>query len=213
MRTILFITILLVIPILFWTTDLIEDPPKQQSKKVETFIKTEHSVIEVVKYKDHKHKFIHTIKKCLDKIEEDMPKDKLIPTALIIAQAAHESGWGTSRFAKEAYNIFGIRTWDKNEKQIKARGNPDAKWGIKVFSDWRDCTAYYYDLLNRHPAYEGFRTARGMMLKFEEKADAITLAKFLTEFSELGQTYTRRIETTIHQLNEKYLDEHGNIKN
>ena len=51
------------------------------------------------------------------------------------------------------------------------------------------------------------------MLKFEEKADAITLAKFLTEFSELGQTYTRRIETTIHQLNEKYLDEHGNIKN
>ena len=68
-------------------------------------------------------------------------------------------------------------------------------------------------MLNRHPAYEGFRTARGMMLKFEERADAITLAKFLTEFSELGQTYTRRIETTIHHLNEKYLDEYGNIKN
>ena len=128
MRTILFIAILLVIPILFWTTDLIEDTPKKQTKKVQKIIKTEHSVIEVVQYKDDKHKFIHAIKKCLNEIEKDMPKDQLIPTALIIAQAAHESGWGTSRF------------------------------------------------------------------------------------SELGQTYTRRIETTIYQLNETYLDEHGNIK-
>ena len=106
-----------------------------------------------------------------------------------------------------------LKILNVNFEGINVLEDQSLREGIKVFSDWCDCTAYYYDLLNRHPAYEGFRTARGMMLKFEERADAITLAKFLTEFSELGQTYTRRIENTIYQLNEKYLDEHGNIKN
>ena len=43
------------------------------------------------------------------------------------------TGYGTSRFAKEANNLFGIRTWDKNAPQLKAKENPNASWGVKKY--------------------------------------------------------------------------------
>ena len=47
--------------------------------------------------------------------------------------AVLETGYGTSRFAKEANNLFGIRTWDKNAPQLKAKENPNASWGVKKY--------------------------------------------------------------------------------
>ena len=72
--------------------------------------------------------FIDTTKKCIEYINFTNDRRQRIPTSMIIAMAGVESAWGTSRFAVEGNNLFGIRTWDlKNVAHMKAKGNPDMK--------------------------------------------------------------------------------------
>ena len=74
--------------------------------------------------------------------------------------AVLETGYGKSRFALEGNNLFGIRTWSKDVPQLKAKGNPDAVWGVKANPTKCASVKDMIDIINRHPAYEGFRIAR-----------------------------------------------------
>ena len=79
--------------------------------------------------------------------------------------AGIESAWGTSRFATEGNALFGVRTWDlDNTPHMKALGNPDANWGVKKYKTKCQSVADVIDILNRHPAYEGFRVERTKQL-------------------------------------------------
>ena len=97
---------------------------------------------------------------------------------MIIGQAALESGWGTSRFATEGNNLFGIRTWTKETPHLLPVGIEQwPGWGVRVFPSKCDSVKEYVRLLNEHPAYEDFRELR---LKTN---DPIALIKTLDKFS------------------------------
>jgi len=87
-----------------------------------------------------------------------------VPTSIIIAMAGVESGWGTSRFATEGNALFGVRTWDKNTPRMKAKGNPDARWGVKKYKTKCQSVKDMIAILNRHPAYKEFRVEREKQL-------------------------------------------------
>ena len=80
--------------------------------------------------------------------------------------ASLESGWGTSRFAMEGNNLFGIRTWDSDVPQLKPLGDPNAKFGVKMYHTKCDSVKDMMDILNNHYRYEDFRVQR--QIQFEQ---------------------------------------------
>ena len=107
----------------------------------------------------------------LSKIEKIMIDKELlrkidaVPISLVLAQAAAESGWGTSRFALEGNALFGVRTWDlEGTPHMKALGNMEADWGVKKYTSKCQSVKDMIRILNTHPAYEKFREARAEQL-------------------------------------------------
>ena len=74
--------------------------------------------------------------------------------------AVLETGYGKSRFATEANNLFGIRTWSKNVPQMKALANPDAVWGVKKYKTKCLSVKDMIGIINRLPVYQAFRDLR-----------------------------------------------------
>ena len=83
---------------------------------------------------DNKDQFVYSLNQCITHLYRNLVIEKQIPRELIIAQAAIETGWGKSRFANEANNLFGIRTWNKDEKYLLPIPWTEwPGWGVKVF--------------------------------------------------------------------------------
>ena len=104
--------------------------------------------------------FVKAVGRCIDFINLHHETQKRIHRDIIIAMAVLETGYGTSRFAKEANNLFGIRTWDKNAPQLKAKENPNASWGVKKYKTKCQSVKDMIRILNNHPAYKDFREER-----------------------------------------------------
>ena len=138
--------------------------------------------------------FIRAMHKCINYINFNTPKHLRVPYEMIIGQAALESGWGTSRFAVEGNNLFGIRTWSKDTAHLLPQGVTKwPGWGVKVFASKCDSVDYYIRLLNEHPAYEDFRALR---LKTN---DSIQLIKTLDKFSTTPD-YDKRVIRMIKKI-------------
>ena len=138
--------------------------------------------------------FIRAMHKCINYINFKTPKNLRVPYEMIIGQAALESGWGTSRFAKEANNLFGIRTWTKETPHLLPVGIEQwPGWGVRVFPSKCDSVKEYVRLLNEHPAYEDFRELR---LKTN---DPIALIKTLDKFSTTPD-YDKRVIRMIKKI-------------
>ena len=138
--------------------------------------------------------FIRAMHKCINYINFKTPKHLRVPYEMIIGQAALESGWGTSRFGKEANNLFGIRTWDKEVPHLLPVGIEKwPGWGVRVFPSKCDSVKEYVRLLNEHPAYEDFRELR---LKTN---DPIALIKTLDKFSTTPD-YDKRVIRMIKKI-------------
>ena len=138
--------------------------------------------------------FIRAMHKCINYINFNTPKHLRVPYEIIIGQAALESGWGTSRFAKEANNLFGIRTWDKSVPHLRSQGIEKwPGWGVRIFPSKCDSVKEYVRLLNEHPAYEDFRALR---LKTN---DPIQLIKTLDKFSTTPD-YDKRVIRMIKKI-------------
>ena len=138
--------------------------------------------------------FVRATHKCIDYINLTTPKHLRVPYEMILGQAALESGWGTSRFAKEANNLFGIKTWNKNTPHLLPEGiNKWPGWGVRVFASKCDSVKEYIRLLNEHPAYEDFRKLR---LKTN---DPIKLIKTLDKFSTTTD-YDKRVIRVINEI-------------
>jgi Bax protein len=118
----------------------------------------------------------------------------VIPASMVLAQAALESGWGTSRFARDANNLFGIRTYNPDTPGLE----PEKANGFKVvkYDDLGAGVAHYMLNLNTHPAYLDFRRARRHMRDQGRDPDARHLATRLTQYSEIPKTYGN----LIHQI-------------
>ena len=137
--------------------------------------------------------FVYSLSNCIDNIYLDVPQEQRIPKALIIAQAALETGWGTSRFANEGNNLFGIRTFDKDSEWLLPITWDQTKWigwGVKVYETKCDSVRDYVRIINEVWAYESLREAR------DNGADAYELADHLTKYAS-KPTYTKLVKQLI----------------
>ena len=145
--------------------------------------------------------FVRALHKCINYINFKTPKHLRVPYEMIIGQAALESGWGTSRFATEANNLFGIRTWSKDVPHLLPQGvDKWPGWGVRAFASKCDSVQEYVRLLNEHQAYVKFRDAR------KTSNDPIVLIKTLDKFSTTADYDKRviRIINKIRKLEETY---------
>ena len=112
----------------------------------------------------NKQEFLESTRKCVEYLNYTTDRFSRVPTSIIIAMAGVESGWGTSRVAVEGNALFGVRTWDENTPRMKAKGNPDAAWGVKKYATKCESVQDMIAILNRHPAYNEFRAEREKQL-------------------------------------------------
>jgi hypothetical protein len=112
--------------------------------------------------------FVIALKDCIDYVNFKTEPSKRVPSAIIIGMAGIESAWGTSRFAKEGHNLFGIRTWDNTVPQIKPLDIPNADFGVKKFKTKCQSVKAMVNILNNHPAYRDFRAERQKQYESEE---------------------------------------------
>ena len=149
-----------------------------------------------MKYKTN-NEFIKELGYCVDYLNFTTPVDKRVPIEMLVGQAVLESGWGKSRFAKEANNLFGIRVFKSTAKHLLPEGmNEWPGWGVRVFDTKCDSVKEYIRLLNEHPAYEDFRNMRATMWAKNQKLDSTKLIKTLKAFS----TTTDYAERVINMM-------------
>ena len=126
--------------------------------------------------------FVRAMHKCINYINFTTPKHLRVPYEMIIGQAALESGWGSSRFANEGNNLFGIRTFDKSQEHllpITWDPNKWPGWGVKVYESKCASVRDYVRIINEVWAYEELREAR----KQNPDITAVELAMYLDKFS------------------------------
>jgi Bax protein len=129
-----------------------------------------------------------------------------IPPSLVLAQAANESAWGTSRFAKEGNNIFGQWCFDECCGLIPERRSSEAAHEVRAFLSVEDAVRSYFRNINTHAAYAELREMRSDMRESGRPLDALVLAHGLRSYSERGQIYVNELHALIRQNRLQRLD-------
>lgn len=142
----------------------------------------------------NRKEFILATEKCINYLNYTTQPEHRIPTVLIVAMAGIESGWGTSRFATQGNNLFGIRTWDPKDKQMKPLDLPNASFGVKSYESKCASVQHMLDLVNNHSAYEDFR-----ILRDSGETNPTVLVGTLSKWSE-NTSYVDLIRSTIINL-------------
>jgi len=132
----------------------------------------------------------------------------IVPVSLVLAQAAVESGWGTSRFAREGNALFGQWTWAKdNTEGIVPENRAEGKTHkIKAFQEPVDAVASYMRNLNTHRAYRELRQRRAALRNTDSEITGTILAEGLEAYSEKGYAYVKLIKQIIRTNNLAPLD-------
>ena len=143
-------------------------------------------------------------------LNKDIPTLKvrmdIIPVSLAIAQAAKETGWGTSRFALEGNALFGQWTWSGDG--IKPAGaESDTKHKVMKFKVLKASVRAYQRNLNTHSSYKNFRQLRAQLRDESEKLDSLLLADQLDNYAETGKEYTKILKQIINQNSLKDFDD------
>jgi len=120
-----------------------------------------------------------------------------IPESLALAQAAKESGWGTSRFSRQANNLFGQWCFTKGCGIVPARRSKGMTHEIQKFDSVGDAIEAYVHNLNTHRAYSTLREKRYSLLKGGKSPSGSDLAVTLTEYSERGAIYGQEVASLI----------------
>ena len=123
-----------------------------------------------------------------------------VPVSMAIAQAAKETGWGTSRFAQEGNALFGQWTWSgEGIKPLAADDNSTHK--VMKFNVLKASVRAYQRNLNTHSSYRGFRSARAELRDDGKELDSIILSEHLDKYAETGKEYVRVLQQIIKQNN------------
>ena len=129
-----------------------------------------------------------------------------IPVSLALAQAAKETGWGTSRFAQEGNALFGQWTWSgEGLKPIEAEKDEGHK--VMKFNILQASVRAYQRNLNTHTSYRDFRLARAQLRDLGKPLDSIVLSEYLDEYAETGNQYVEVLKKIITQNNLKDFDD------
>ena len=143
-------------------------------------------------------------------LNKDIPTLKvrmdIVPVSLALAQAAKETGWGTSRFALEGNALFGQWTWSGDG--IKPAGAEDnTKHKVMKFKVLKASIRAYQRNLNTHSSYKNFRQLRAQLRDDNQKLDSVILADQLDNYAETGKEYTKILKQIIQQNSLKDFDE------
>ena len=129
-----------------------------------------------------------------------------IPVSLAIAQAAKETGWGTSRFALKGNALFGQWTWSGDGLKPKnAEKGEDHK--VMKFHSLQLSVRAYLRNLNTHSSYKNLRKARTDLRNKKKPLDSLILSKHLDKYAETGTEYIEVLQKIITQNNLKDFDE------
>ena len=134
--------------------------------------------------------------------DQDLSKLKIrmdiIPVSIALAQAANESGWGTSRFALEGNALFGQWTWSK--KGISpANKDPDKTHKILQFKILKASVRAYKNNINTHSAYKEFREVRAQLRQDDKQIVGLDLTKYLKNYAAIGEKYVSILENIIER--------------
>lgn len=121
----------------------------------------------------------------------------MVPNSLVLAQAAIESAWGTSRFATEGYNYFGQWCFSKGCGMVPSNRNEGASHEVRTFDSPKESVQAYFLNLNSHPSYEMVRKLRQDARNDDRPVHGCVLAAGLGSYSERGQHYIEEIRQMV----------------
>ncbi len=164
--------------------------------KLFKILKKNNNTSSEIRWLNSKFKQYGVVKKDLSTLKIRMDE---VPVSLALAQAAKETGWGTSRFAIEGNALFG--QWTFSGEGIKPAG-ADAQDGthkVMKFKVLKASVRAYQRNLNTHNSYRKFRLARAIMRDREERLDSLKLAEYLDKYAATGIEYTKILKKIIKQ--------------
>lgn len=120
-----------------------------------------------------------------------------VPPSLALAQAALESGWGTSRFAQDGNALFGQRTWRTGQGMVPQARDTGRQFEVKAFETPLQSVEAYMLNLNSHAAYEALRRQRAAARRQGRPSSGLALAAGLERYSEIGLDYVEKLRALI----------------
>jgi Bax protein len=128
--------------------------------------------------------------------EQLLRRVDVIAPSLVLAQAANESAWGTSRFARHGNNLFGMRTWD-GEGLVPHHRAAGKTFKVAVYDSVRDSLTDYVHNLNTNERYRHLRQIRADLRRHGQPVTGLALANGLRAYSKLGDDYIGNIQDLI----------------
>ncbi|MFQ3235227.1 MAG: Bax protein [Paraglaciecola sp.] len=132
-------------------------------------------------------------------------KVDMIPPELVLVQAANESGWGTSRFARKGYNFFGLWCFTKGCGFIPRQRDEGTVHEVAKFPSLSNAVNTYIRNLNRHYAYQELREIRSQLRQQNKPITARALVHGLQSYSERGQDYIDEL-VSMMRVNKKHMN-------
>ena len=129
-----------------------------------------------------------------------------VPVSLAIAQAAKETGWGTSRFALEGNALFGQWTWT-GEGLKPSDAENDSSHKVMKFKVLQASVKAYQRNLNTHSSYKKFRSTRAELRDEGKELDSMILSEHLDKYAETGKEYVKILQQIIRQNTLKDFDD------
>mgnify|MGYP006091084053 CR=1 FL=1 len=152
-----------------------------------------------------KYKISFVNKHKIDLLNELLLTVNIIPNSIVLAQAANESGWGTSRFAKEYNALFGQYTYDENNGVVPFQREEGKKHLIKNFTSINKSVESYFININSHYAYKKFRELRSQITDFNNDFNIRILTNALDVYAE-DKSYVDTINKIIDSNNLNQFD-------
>ena len=163
------------------------DSPEPPSREDKTWIAALRKIHKLRKLGVYTHEDISVLLKYVD----------IIPASLVLAQAANESAWGTSRFALEGNNYFGQWCFTHGCGIVPNARGEDQDHEVRKFSDARESVFAYIDNLNSNSAYKELRNIRAELRENKQTITGLALVHGLENYSQRGQDYIDEIESLI----------------
>ena len=123
----------------------------------------------------------------------------VVPPSLALAQAAEESGWGTSRFVREGNALFGQYTYKSKPGMVPAQRDSESRHRVRIHDNLLAAVRSYVHNLNSHWAYEDFRRKRARLRDAGKTIDGYVLAGELESYSERRSAYVESLRRIIRQ--------------
>jgi len=139
------------------------------------------------------------------RVEELLNRVDLMPVSLVLVQAANESAWGTSRFARIGLNFFGLWCYRPTCGMVPNGRVSGATHEVAAFSSIEHAVQRYIHNINTNPAYDVFRSIRAQLRLEKQPLRAEILATGLVPYSERGSDYVLELTNMIRH-NQSYLE-------